>query len=184
MSLRRERASYEKLEEIFQKITHGFLSSHNKEIPSVSPLSLRPPILDKQEEARLRQLVYILKKDGLIATQNENEKKLYHITASGRHWLETFQKRLHPRPPLYIEKAQPHNAVTIVSYDVPERIGYLRNWLRESLRNFGLTQMQRSVWIGKLKLPEQFLKDIAAFRLTSCVEIFEITKAGTLRHRI
>ena len=73
-------------------------------------------------------------------------------------------------------------AVIIVSFDVPERERRKRDWLRDALRNLGLRMVHKSVWIGKQKLPREFLADLARLRLTDFIEVFEVGKQGSLRH--
>ena len=167
-AIRAERAQKEELERAFASILNGIPSFINK----------------KKEKLRFHQLLYELRRDGLILPDKKNDELFYALTAKGLMWLKKFKQHQYPGLPVYSQAPTPHGAVTIVSYDVPERVRYLRRWLRSSLRNFGLKPMQRSVWIGKVKVPEQFIKDIAQLKLTKHVALFEITKAGTLRHRI
>jgi len=42
--------------------------------------------------------------------------------------------------------------------------------------------IQKSVWVGKIALPEEFLRDLHRLQLISYVEIFEVTRAGSLKH--
>ncbi len=118
-------------------------------------------------------LIYKLKKDGLIMKKSD---KVY-LTGKGEVKLGGLNKK-------YLKKKfkpEPANNFTIVVYDVPKKKGNKRRWLRESLTNLGLKMIQRSVFLGKVKLPEDFLNDIKDLDLFDCVEIFEITKSGTLR---
>ena len=41
--------------------------------------------------------------------------------------------------------------------------------------------LQKSVWIGKTILPEELLDDLERLNLLSYVEIFAITKTGTIK---
>jgi hypothetical protein len=54
--------------------------------------------------------------------------------------------------------------------------------MRSALKNLGFRMIQKSVWVGKVTLPEDFLSDLRQLNLISCVEIFEVNKAGSLRH--
>ena len=44
--------------------------------------------------------------------------------------------------------------------------------------------IQKSVWIGKVKIPKEFLDDLFKLRLIDYIEIFEISKAGSLKNLI
>ena len=71
--------------------------------------------------------------------------------------------------------------VIIVSFDVPERRRHWRDWLRFQLASLGLQKLQLSVWIGKVKLPEEFLEDLKKFQLLTYVHILSVGKKGTLK---
>ena len=53
---------------------------------------------------------------------------------------------------------------------------------RSALTYLEFKMIQRSVWIGKSKIPDQFLKDLRAVGLIETVEIFEVGKSGSLRY--
>ena len=53
-----------------------------------------------------------------------------------------------------------------------------------ALKNIGLRLIQQSVWMGKVKIPKEFLDDIRELHLANFVEIFEITKSGSLNQVI
>ena len=72
----------------------------------------------------------------------------------------------------------------IVIFDIPERERRKRAWLRLALKNIGLKLIQRSVWMGKVQIPKEFLDDIRELHLVNFVEIFEITKSGSLNQVI
>ena len=138
-------------------------------------------------EARLRHqyhnLIAALKHDGLII-EHKKEKggRIFRLTAKGKEKLAYFRKhaiRMHP-PRTYPQKES--DVFTIIAFDIPEREKWKREWLRETLRWLGLKMIQKSVWIGKVKIPQQLLDDLKSLRLLESVEIFQITKTGTLRH--
>lgn len=118
-------------------------------------------------------LIYKLKKDGLVTEKSE---KLY-LTGKGQNKLEILKNKLQKKA----YKTEAAGNFTIVAYDVPEAKNRERRWLREALGNMNLRMLQQSVWIGKVKLPKEFLEDLKNLDLLNCVEIFEITKSGTLR---
>ncbi|PIR86837.1 MAG: hypothetical protein COU11_03195 [Candidatus Harrisonbacteria bacterium CG10_big_fil_rev_8_21_14_0_10_49_15] len=138
--------------------------------------------LNKSAKKRFSQLTYELRRDQLIAIDPKSQK--FQITTTGRDWLHQFLKKKSPELPEYNPKTQPQKTVTVFSYDIPEKQRIYRNWVRATVVSFGMKPLQQSVYIGKIKLPEEFIKDLVSFELDEYVEIFEITKAGTLRQRI
>lgn len=123
----------------------------------------------------LASVLYKLKKDGLILEKN----KLLHLTARGDSKLATLADKEKFSAGKY--KSEPAANFLIVAYDIPGKNYKKRLWLRESLSNIGLRAIQQSLWMGKIKLPKEFLEDLKNLNLFNCVEIFEITKSGTLR---
>jgi len=173
------------LENIFDKTIGALLPAPNRK--PVQPdyhHEIFFPKQPRQSKLRFAQLLYELKRDGLIAPTDTKESLSFKITTSGIAWLKKFTEKPHTFAPNYAAQAEKSERVTIVSYDIPERLRIYRDWLRATLREMRLTPMQRSVWVGKVKLPTDFIADITRFKLEKYVEIFEITKAGTLRHRL
>ena len=41
--------------------------------------------------------------------------------------------------------------------------------------------LQKSVWIGKVKIPKEFIDDLKELNMINYVEIFEISRGGSLR---
>lgn len=144
--------------------------------------------LQKESSRRLRgkdlveirtkfsNLLYKLKKDGLI--KDDKKSHTFSITAEGREKLNFLKSRQLPMR-LYAQKSSP--VFTIVAFDIPEKERRKRHWLREVLKNLGLKMIQKSVWIGRVELPEELLHDLQELNLLDCVEIFQITKTGSLR---
>lgn len=146
-----------------------------------SQLPERRPILKNAlERARNRQkiskLLYKLQKDGLIKKESTGEKKFWQITGKGGQKLATM--RLHAKPQYSTEQS---NEIKLIIFDIPETERRNRNWLRETLKYLRFTMLQKSVWIGKTILPEEFLADLHQRRLVPYVEIFAITKTGSIK---
>lgn len=142
----------------------------------------------KREQARTKEryykLIYNLKKDGLIKESDGKNKGILMITKKGMNKILNLRdKKKRALPNAYYAKEASANLI-IVIFDVPEKERRKRAWLRGVLRNLGLELIQKSVWIGKAKIPQQFLKDLANLKLINFVEIFEITKTGSLKHII
>ncbi len=122
-----------------------------------------------------------LKAQGLIEAKKVSGQKTFFITRKGKEKLRGMRenkKREFPQMPNIQEKS---DAFIIVAFDVPEKQKGKREWLRRILAQMGLTMVQKSVWMGKIKLPEEFFDALRTLDLLECVEIFEISKTGTLK---
>ncbi len=76
------------------------------------------------------------------------------------------------------------NQLIIFAFDIPEHYRQKRAWLRAVLRNLGLKMLQKSVWIGRTKIPEIFLDDLRRLKMINYIEILAISKSGSLRQVI
>ncbi|MBI2595069.1 MAG: hypothetical protein HYW38_02330 [Candidatus Colwellbacteria bacterium] len=114
-----------------------------------------------------------LKKDGLI--QQKNGK--WSTTALGRKKHQSMLDRL----PIKKYESKPDLTLKIIIFDIPEKEKHKRDWLRSRLKGMGFKKLQKSVWVGKFKLPEDFLEDLRDAKLIEYVEIFAVTKSGSLR---
>ena len=134
---------------------------------------------------RRRQRYYLmisyLKRDGLIREYNKGNRKFFASTRKGNQWLALFHKRTKDRLPEPSYKTHPSGGVTIVIFDVPERERKKRAWLRLALKHLGLKMIQQSVWMGRVSVPKELLDDIDRLHLGEYVEIFQVTKSGTLK---
>ncbi|MFA6136184.1 MAG: hypothetical protein WC705_02395 [Candidatus Paceibacterota bacterium] len=132
----------------------------------------------KGEKQKFYNLVYRLKRDGLIESKNRDKLRL---TNKGKILLGKLRIKLKISLPVTkYKKGPPNNRVTVVAFDVPEAERKKRKWLSVVLKNLDFNLIQKSVWIGKTKLPEEFLDDLRGLKMLSYVEIFEITKHGSL----
>ncbi len=184
-NLRQKRMRRRQLLELIERIT-----------PKIAPRSRRLYTDEGYSEARVTitapklpkfkfyQLFYKLKRQGLIALEKDTgNDPFFRLTAKGLVWLKEFNAKPHFGTPTYASPEK-SNRITIVSYDIPEKQRFYRDWLRSTLRNLDMNQLQKSLWVGKIKIPSEFIADITRFKLDRYVEIFEITKSGTLRHRL
>jgi CRISPR/Cas system-associated endoribonuclease Cas2 len=144
-------------------------------------------LTEKEFQRKLKQkyynLIYKLKRDGLIKEDFKNDsKRLFLLTSKGRDKLRLLKEGLSAKLPKISYKKEANNKFVIVIFDIPERNRGKRTWLRAALRNLGFQMIQKSVWIGKIKIPKEFLEDLNKLNLVSFVEIFEISKTGSLEH--
>jgi len=133
----------------------------------------------KEDKQRFYNLIYKLKEDGLIT--KEGFKKI-SLTNKGKDLLKKLlfrSKRSLPSPKRY--KKENINKIIVVTFDVPEKERRKRKWLTSVLTNLNFNLIQKSVWIGKTRLPEEFLSDLRNLKMLGYVEIFEITRSGSLK---
>ncbi|MDO8470318.1 MAG: hypothetical protein Q7S84_04920 [bacterium] len=134
-------------------------------------------------ESRLRyqQTISRLVRGGLVERVGNRKNARFRLSLRG---IREFKKRAeHPQPPdPRIYPSEPaRTAITIVSYDIPERDRWKRTWIRSVLVSLGYRMVHQSVWVGTRKLPDRFLKDARELGILHCMEIFEVSKTGTLR---
>ncbi|TSC82631.1 MAG: hypothetical protein G01um101420_154 [Parcubacteria group bacterium Gr01-1014_20] len=138
----------------------------------------------RQRTQNYHNILYKLKKDGLILEAKKDGKKVIAITPKGKAKLANLRDILSKNRKIpsahYKKESQPF--FTIVVFDIPEKERRSRDWLREVLKNLGLEMIQKSVWIGKIKIPKELASDIFKLKLENYVEIFQISKTGSLKH--
>lgn len=136
------------------------------------------------DELRLENRAYVflyrLKKDGLIRKTRFKDRWIWKITPKGRKKEKLLRLRSFLPFPRY--QSEPAKEIVIISFDIPEKEKDKRNWLRWVLKRLKFTMMQRSVWLGKVKIPEEFVEDLKEIGIIDYVEIFVVTKTGTIRH--
>ncbi|MBI5306087.1 CRISPR-associated endonuclease Cas2 [Candidatus Wolfebacteria bacterium] len=160
-------ASYSKLQYNLDKIRSGRISKEIKKD------------LAKQDRQKYYNLLYKLKKDGLMLENKNN--KILTLTKKGKNKIFSIRENLKKRlPDIHYEKESGGKNI-IITFDVPENKRGKREWLREVLRNLDLQMIQKSVWVGKIKIPKKFIEDLRKLDLIDCVEIFEISKTGSLK---
>lgn len=129
----------------------------------------------EERKKRLRVFISKMKHDGLIEMTGSGNKKV-RISKKGREKIKELKSKLPDRH----YKKEDQDQVVIISFDIPEKLRRKRNWLREVIRNLGFNMIHQSVWFGKTKIPENFVKDMGDLKILEYVEIFEISKTGTL----
>ncbi len=133
---------------------------------------------NKSETQKFKKYLSKLKSDGLIL---ENASKEIYLSKEGKNKLNGFKNS----PLLNKEeyRKETGDKVIVISYDIPIIFNRERNILRNLLNMLGLTLIHKSVWIGKVKLPERFIRDLKRLGIIDYVEILEVTKEGTLKSR-
>lgn len=129
----------------------------------------------KDRKRRLSIFISKMKHDGLIKELNDNK---FIISDMGKGKLGQLKNNL---PSRYYNSEIGKNNLVIISFDVPEKLRRKRDWLREVIRNLGFEMIHKSVWIGKVKIPKEFILDLEDLKILEFVEIFEISKTGSLK---
>ncbi len=133
---------------------------------------------------RYRNLLDWLKRDELIKEYTRGNKKFFILTPRGKKKLIQLKERSKTALPDISYAKKSSNQFVIVTFDIPEIEKRKRQWLRFALQALDFTMLQKSVWIGKTKIPKELLDDLLKLHLVEYVEIFEISKTGSLRHII
>lgn len=135
----------------------------------------------KRNQLRFYDLLYRLRKEGLVEKNNNGKKFLIKLTERGKQALSKLRHKHQYNPSRSNYKSEKDNTLKIIIFDIPEPERAKRAWLREVLKHLEFQMLQKSVWAGKVKLPEKFLHDLSDLHLLSYVEIFAIDKRGTLK---
>jgi len=139
---------------------------------------INPKLLQK-EKHKFYSLLSRLKRQGFVEKKQKGNKTWWTITSLGREKLEKIKITFHF--PLFNVRHEKDNDISLIVFDIPEKHRAKRDWLRSTLLALGFTMLQKSVWIGRNKLPEEFLNALAELDLIDSVHIFKITQTGTLK---
>jgi len=137
--------------------------------------------LELEKERRYYDLLHRLHRDGLIEKKKNQKKRVWFTTLKGREEVKRLKKYNSHRIPKSSYPKTSDEELKLVMFDIPEECRRKRNWLRGALKYLGFTMLQKSVWVGKIKLPEEFMDDIQLMKLTQYIEIVAITKSGSLK---
>ena len=128
------------------------------------------------ERQRFYNIISKLKREGLISGK-ENLRR----TKLGTEKLLKLRS-LKTEVAIKVKKYKPEEDDTtkIVIFDIPEKERRKRRWLRASLLQLGFVILQKSVWIGKVKIPEEFMEDLRFMKLDRYIHVFSGEKLGTI----
>lgn len=154
--------------EIFDVMTSGYGESRRK---------------ISRDRQKFYNLLNYLKKQGFVESKKREKKSVWKITAKGREKLDLLKERnLYSKENAQYEEGKSDSNFKIIVYDIPVNEGNKkRDWLRAALKNLGFTMLQKSVWVGKKKIPEEFLNDLNQRKMLKYVQILEVARTGTLR---
>lgn len=127
---------------------------------------------------RQRQSFYSLlnklKREGIISKKTQSKYSPWYLTKQGKLILNRI-KNGNQKKSVRISQT-----LKIITFDIPERERKKRDRLRRELISLGFDKLQKSVWVGKIEIPEHFIRELRKSDLLSCVQIFSVGKGGTL----
>lgn len=129
---------------------------------------------------KFSDFVYRLKRDGLIEGKFNDGVKTFVITKRGKELLRELRSVGLDQMPDKRYVCEEGCDIKIVVFDVPEKYRRKRDWLRSVLTGMGFSMVQRSVWVGKVGMPKEFLEDINRLDMTDYVEVLSVDKRGTI----
>ena len=125
-----------------------------------------------------------LKKEGFIQNKKDTAGPLlWFITPSGRKKLDALKSSPTKRMRT-IYPTTDGGALSIVAFDIPETRRRYREWISEVLGILNYQRIQKSVWAGTTKIPEDFIADAHRYKVFEYLDIFEVGKRGTLQKRM
>lgn len=123
-----------------------------------------------------------LKKEGFIEQKSkEGRSTIWQITKKGKEKLNDYKKsksKFDIDPCSY--NKQKENSLKIIIFDIPETERNKRNLLRSILKNLDYKMLQKSVWVGYNKIPEDLIRDLMKYNILPYLHIFEVSKKGTI----
>mgnify|MGYP001591167860 CR=1 FL=1 len=149
------------------KINYKYQKIKNKKVNSK---------LNKEKIRKFKLYLAKLKHDGLIL---QNSSKQIYLSEKGQKKLNNFKTS--PLSNKQDYQKEIGEQVMVISYDIPIAFNRERNILRDILRMLGFNLVHKSVWVGKVKLPERFISDLKNLGILEYIEILEVTKNGTLK---
>ncbi|MDP3974909.1 MAG: CRISPR-associated endonuclease Cas2 [Candidatus Jorgensenbacteria bacterium] len=131
-----------------------------------------------RERQRFSKLLNRLREDGIIANEGKRHRAIWRLTAKGIERLKHLKLKRKIPIPKYERKRD--GKWRVVMYDVPEREREKRAWVRRALLSLGFEFLQESVWVGTIAIPRTFLDDLRAMEMFPYVQIFEVSRRGTI----
>lgn len=112
-----------------------------------------------------------LQRRGLVERIGSKKRAVWKITEKGKDALHKKDKLVLPAK---------DGIQRLVIFDISEKERAKRIWIRAELISIGYQPLQKSVWIGEMPMPNQFLEKLDALQLHGKVHIFSIRDRGTL----
>ncbi len=129
----------------------------------------------KAEKQKYYSLLNQLKRQRLIECKKAHNGTFWKITTTGLKKLKFIRENKTEYICISDDKLK------IVMYDIPEKEKKKRFWLREVLKNLDFKMLQKSVWIGKNKIPETLFYHMSEKAILNYIHVLEISKKGTIK---
>jgi DNA-binding PadR family transcriptional regulator len=134
----------------------------------------------RDEENKFYSMLYNLRSAGLIQKTARNKKTWWQITILGKKRLNKIRDFISKALPNKKYIKEPDNYFNVVIFDIPEKLKFKRRWLCQQLKQIGFCLLQKSVWIGKNKIPEELVDDLRRLSIFRYIHIFQILNQGTI----
>lgn len=158
----------------------GSIQKRIDEHHGVRPKFSKHAKIDRSTRRSFARMKCKLLKGGLIK-KSKSSGYILRLTNKGAEKLNELKFRFWTTVSCKHLSKDRNEELKIIIFDIPEKYRRKRLWLREVLKSLGFKMLQKSVWVGKAAIPEQFLEYIDSLELASYVEIFAVTKSGSLR---
>jgi|SRR3989338_3571497 len=135
--------------------------------------------LEREKKRHLQKYLSKLKNQGLIT---ENSSKQIILSQKGKKKLGVLKNNKILNKNSYHKQAG--DKVIIISYDLPTPFNKERDILRDILKMLGFNMIHKSLWVGKVKIPKDFVVAIEKLGILKFIEILEVTKNGSLNQLI
>ena len=166
--------------EAFLSAGYGASRSHIEYIARKNHLARKQDAAIRIQKQKYYNLTSRLQRDGLIQKPEVHGIKTVSITAKGRGLLSSLRKSANQRfsmADLAIEKSE---RPIIIIFDIPENKRQSRKFLRAALKTIGFRMLQKSVWIGEIKIPKEFVFCLRSMSIIDYIHIFEVSSLGSL----
>jgi len=130
---------------------------------------------DNNELQSFYSLLNKLKNQGMLAKSESPKGALWRATAAG------FNKCMLLKEKKVFYVTESDDKLKIIAYDIPEKERIKRLWLCEALEIMNFKKLQKSLAVGKSKIPEIFLEDLHRKKMLQYVHIFEVSQTGTIK---
>lgn len=162
-----------------QESSHRFWKLRYNTQESIGNKIVRTLKTEHAEYKRYHALLGKLRKQGLVTDEGIRRDKQWLITKRGIAFLKSSSIKTRSENITALTQA---DGLTIISYDIPEKIRRERNKIRELLIMMNFQQIQKSVWFGNKKVTKSFIDILREKKILNFVHIFEINKTGTIKN--
>lgn len=137
---------------------------------------------ERKQKQRFYSLVNRLQEQGLIEKRISKDQTKFHLTNLGSIKSEKLLNRFKASKKIEKQEIIKENKLKIIIFDIPEKEKHKRNWLRKQLVELEFKMLQKSVWLGKNKIPLRLIQDFQNFKIMPYIHIFYIDNKfkGTL----